>query len=138
MTDRRDIDPEQAAQITERIGQTFNFVRDAIANPRMLEEIPSGSMLRFRDVFSEGQRIRLTAFLPKQPGAQWDARVTGTVLETIPERSAEAERQPPLIHLERYPSVVGYETAEAALDALAAKISADSQSGPVDRRAIGA
>jgi hypothetical protein len=77
MTDRRDIDPEQAAQITERIGQTFNFVRDAIANPRMLEEIPSGSMLRFRDVFSEGQRIRLTAFLPKQPGAQWDRNGVG-------------------------------------------------------------
>ena len=138
MTDRRDIDPAQAAQITERIGQTFDFVRDAIANPRMLEEIPSGSMLRFRDVLVEDQHVRLTAYLPKQPGAQWNARVSGPVTDGMPGHSLEAGRRLPWIHGERYPTVAGYDTAEAALDALEAEIGAVGRSGQDPRRAVGA
>jgi hypothetical protein len=37
-----------------------------------------------------------------------------------------------------WPIVSGYDTAEAALDALEAEISAGPQPGPVDRRAVGA
>jgi hypothetical protein len=137
MTDRRDIDPEEAAQITERIGQSFNFVRDAIANPRMLEEIPNGSKLRFRDILCDGQGVRLTAYLPNESDAQWDARVSGPVTDAIPERSLTAKHQPPWFHEGRYLNVAGYDTAEAALDALEAAISSTETAAPITRRAAG-
>jgi len=138
MTAQRDIDPAEAAQITERIGQTFDFVRDAIANPRMLEEIPNGSTLGFRDILIEDQHVRLTAYRPKQPDAQWDARVSGPVVDTSPGQSIETGRQLPWVATGRYPTVAGYETAEAALDALEAAISATEQTEPKTRRAVGA
>lgn len=124
MTDHHEIDPARAAQITERIGQVFDFVRDAIDDPRILEAIPSGSMLMFRDVLHHGQSLRLAAFLPKHPGAHWGARVSGP----MPTASAGS----PLL------SVAGYDTSDAALDALEAELRTVVRPGWTARRAAGA
>lgn len=137
MTYQDDIDPARAAMITERIDQTFNFVRDAIANPRMLEEIPNGSTLGFRDALIEGQHVRLTAYRPKQSDAQWDARVSGPIVDTSSGHSVEAGRQLPWVATGRFPTVAGYDTAEAALDALEAEICTIEQPRPITRRAAG-
>ena len=120
------------------IGQTFNVVRDAIANPQMLEEIPNGPMLRFRDVPLEGQQICLTAYLPKKPDARRDARGSGPVIDAIPQHVPETRHLPPWVQSERDPSVAGYDTAEAALDALEVEIGASEQVEPAIRRAVGA
>ncbi len=75
--DRSDVDSVPAAQITERIDQTFDFVRDVIDDPQILETIPNGSELVFRDAMDQEHSIRLTAYLPKHPGARWGARASG-------------------------------------------------------------
>lgn len=137
MTSRRDFDPAEAAQITERIDQFFTFVRDAIDDPRIIEAIPNDSELMFRDVVHQGLSIRLTAYLPKHPGARWGARVTGMTLNAVAVAPPSSELQTPRDGVERYPTVAGYDTAEAALDALEAEIGAVEQSGTVPRRAAG-
>lgn len=71
------IDPERAALITRRMGQAFTFARDVIDAPSILDEIPDGSTLLFRDIEYHGEQVRLTAHpSPDRPG-WWTARVTG-------------------------------------------------------------
>jgi hypothetical protein len=64
MSDNDDIDSARAAQITLRIGQAFEFVGHAIDDPRMIEEIPSGSVLMFRDVVIGDTELHLAAYAP--------------------------------------------------------------------------
>jgi hypothetical protein len=78
MIDQDDIAPERAALISKRIGQTFNFARDVIDDPRTLEVIPSGSQLTFRDVEIADRRFRLVAYRLPEPEARWAARLTGS------------------------------------------------------------
>jgi hypothetical protein len=40
MSDRRNIDPEEAAEVTRRIGQAFDFAQDVIDDPSVLQQIP--------------------------------------------------------------------------------------------------
>lgn len=135
---RPDIDPIRASQITERIDQGFDFVRDMIDNPQILETIPNESMLMFRDVLRRGWTMRLTAYLPKLPGARWGARVTGMTPTAMPIDSHLRENPAPCDNVDRLPSVAGYDTAEAALDALEAELGAANRAEPVARRAVGA
>jgi hypothetical protein len=129
MTSRREISPAEAAQTTQRIDQFFNFMRDAIDDPQILESMPSDSTLMFRDIVHKGQLIRLTAFLPKQLGALWGARVSGIVPLGAPlavgGRGSEG------------PSVAGHDTADAALDALESEIGAVTPSQPDAQHAAG-
>jgi hypothetical protein len=138
MTSRRNIDPAEAAQITERIDQFFNFVRDAIDDPRIIEAIPNGSELMFRDVEHQGQSIRLTAYLSKDPGARWGARVSGSRQPAAVEVPSPSRIPTIRDRSGQWPSVAGYDTAEAALDALEAAIGTGEQSRPMTRRAVGA
>ena len=71
------IDPERAALITRRMGQAFAFARDVIDAPSILEEIPDGSTLLFRDIEYHGEQIRLTAHPAQERIGWWTARVTG-------------------------------------------------------------
>ncbi len=135
---RPDIDPKRASQITERIDQGSDFVRDVIDNPQILETIPNESMLKFRYVLRRGWTTRLTAYLPKHPGARWGARVTGMTPTAILIDSRSSPTQAPRDEVERLPSVDGYDTAEAALDALETQIGAAERAEPVTRRAVGA
>ena len=137
MTDSRDIGPAQAAQITKRIGQTFDFVRDAIDDPRILEHVPSGSTLMFRGRMHQGRQIRLVAYRPQRSTARWGAHVSGAT-------STDAPGPPPCIETrssgrrgERWPSVEDYETAAAALDALEARLRDAELSDWVSQRAVG-
>ena len=71
------IGPKRAELITKRMAQAFAFARDVIDAPVLLEEIPDGATLRFRDIEFRGEQMRLTAHpSPDRPG-WWAARVTG-------------------------------------------------------------
>lgn len=132
------IDPIRASQITERIDQGFDFVQDVIDNPQILETIPNESMLMFRYVLRRVWTMRLTAYLPKHPGARWGARVTGMTPTAIPIDSPSSVTLAPRDDIARLPTVAGHDTAEAALDALEAELGAAERAEPVARRAVGA
>ncbi|MDQ3226420.1 MAG: hypothetical protein M3Q50_07305 [Chloroflexota bacterium] len=136
MTDPYDVDRAQAAQITERIGQTFDFVRDAIDDPRILALIPSGSTVMFRDGMHQGRQIRLIAYRPKQPSARWGAEVSEAALSAVADSSQIPETEP-LRRGRRWPCVEGYLTAAAALDALEAKLRDAERPGWASRHAVG-
>lgn len=68
---------EQIATIELRLDQAFAFFRDVVDDPAILEEIPGGSTLRFRDVTLGEEMIRLTAYPDAGPTWSWTARVTG-------------------------------------------------------------
>lgn len=134
------IDPERAALITKRMGQAFAFARDVIDAPSILDEIPDGSMLLFRDVEFQGEQVRLTAHPTSDRPGWWTARVTG------PARIAtESRRRDPPIETRRmdgkwsrpplFPE--SGPTAKDALDALEEKL--DESDGPLTtaRRATG-
>lgn len=140
MTDHDDITPAQAAQIEKRIGQTFNFVRDMIDDPRTLEEIPDGSRLAFRDVVIQQTRVRLTAYPANDQTGYWIARVTGPA-----PLAAEGRNWRPPLERQDMASKRGSpptspergETAAAALDALEAKLRVADYPGWIPQRAVG-
>lgn len=77
MSQHDDIDDAQAALIDKRIGYAFDFIGDVIDDPRLLDAIPDGSRLAFRDVVLGGFSFRLTAYLPPEARDRWSALVTG-------------------------------------------------------------
>jgi len=122
MSTRPDIDDTQAELIDQRIGQTFAFLRDVLANPAVVEKIPSGATLRHRDVALDREQVvvRLTAYqAPPMPA--WAATITGATggrrrwghVTTwhIPRPNGQRMRF----------EAVG-ETADAALDALETQV----------------
>jgi hypothetical protein len=121
-----DIDEAEAAIITQRIGQTFGFVRDVLDNPALLEIIPDKSRLVFRDIIVKEIGLRLTAFpSPAHPG-MWEARITGPP-ELAKRAQASAAPQTP-------PPGIG-ESAERALDALEDALHTDFFAYEVQRAA---
>lgn len=75
----RDLTPEQEATIDQRMGQAFDFLRDVLADPTILDDIPGGATLRFSEVTIGETTFHLTAF--PDEGAEffsprWTARVT--------------------------------------------------------------
>lgn len=77
MSQYDDIDDARAELIDQRIGQSFDFLGDLIDDPRLLDAIPDGSRLAFRDVVLGGFLVRLTAYRPPDARDQWTALVTG-------------------------------------------------------------
>ena len=76
MSVQPDIGDEQAREIDHRIGQGFAFLRDVLADPSIVDEIPSGSTLAYRNVAIGQGEVRLTAFhAPDSVG--WGLRVSG-------------------------------------------------------------
>lgn len=110
MNEHKTIDPARAAVINQRIGQTFNFMRDVIDDPRLLTVVPAGSTLFFRDVEIPGLQIRLVAYRVPDTESRWAARMTG---------SARTGGNEPGHGYMVPASIESDESAEAALDAFA-------------------
>lgn len=104
-----DIDDARAALIDQRIGQSFEFLGDVIDDPRLLDAIPDGSRLAFRDVALGGFSFRLTADQHPDTRDRWIALVTGRH-GAGSEGETESSRKPDA-------SATG-KTAALALDAL--------------------
>ena len=102
------ISDKQAAQIDQRLGQGFAFLRDVVDDPRLLIVVPDGSTLFFRDVEIPGHQIRLVAYRIPDADNRWAARMTG---------STKAGDVEPGHALMVPASVECDESAEAALDA---------------------
>jgi hypothetical protein len=77
MSDRNAIDNERAAQITERIGETFDFMRDVLDDPSLLEEIPDESEIELRTVTIGEHAYRIVAYRAESNPQRWIARTTG-------------------------------------------------------------
>ena len=122
MNTRPDIDEVQAELIDQRIGQTFAFLRDVLANPSLMEKIPSGATLRHRDVALDQEQVvvHLTAYqAPAMPA--WAATITGTT--SGPQRWKDIttwHNHRPNGQRMRFEAVG--ETADAALDALETQV----------------
>lgn len=124
MTDH-DIDDERAALITKRIGQGFDFVRDVIDFPKILEMIPDKSQLLFRDFDIEGIDVRLAAYASPDRAGLWEARVTGpTWLAREMNRdqvTGSTDEDAPVAALGGVGPAIGH-TAEDALDDLETRV----------------
>ncbi|MBA2598794.1 MAG: hypothetical protein H0V00_19405 [Chloroflexia bacterium] len=119
-----DIDEARAALIDQRIGQTFDFLSDVIDDPKLLEAIPDGSKLAFRDITIRRYQFRLTASRPRDPAERWTARVTGYTKPGARHGTnagaVENPMHPP--HGIPLPEAQTGATAPAALDALEAEL----------------
>ena len=107
----------EANQIEQRIGQSFAFMRDVLDDPTLLDEIPSGSTLAFRDIVLLHDYVRLTAFRPATSTAQWK------ILLPTPQFAARLEGVPrswdALPHQLRKST---WNSADEALDAFEAEL----------------
>ena len=87
MSERNTIDDKRAAQITERIGETFDFMRDVLDDPSILEEIPDGAEIDVRNVTIGEHAYRIVAYRSESTPERWIARTTGrTNLDLVPDR----------------------------------------------------
>ena len=77
MNDSHAIDDKRAAQITERIGETFDFMRDVLDDPAILDEIPDGAEIELRNVTVGEQAYRIVAYRAESGPERWVARTTG-------------------------------------------------------------
>jgi hypothetical protein len=122
-----DITDDQAAQIDERLGQAFAFVRDMIDAPEVLEAIPHGGTLYFRDISWLGEPLRLTAHPAPDHPDLWTARVTGPAQLVVASRRWAPPTRSRGLARRRASQPLDPETAptaDAALDALEAKLRA--------------
>lgn len=92
MNRQQGIDPAQVPQITERIGQAFDFVHDVLEAPEILDEIPDGAMLFAREIVWRGEVLHLIAHPAKDDSTRWVSRITA------PARIARTSRRwiPPI------------------------------------------
>ncbi len=130
MSRRPDIDDAQAELIDQRIGQTFTFPRDVLANPALVEKIPSGATLRHRDVSLDRDQVVVPLTAYQAPAmASWAAIVTG--VDGAPSRWAKSatwhrhDARGWHAHPSRGQRVgfdVERETSEAALDDLETQV----------------
>lgn len=88
MSDSNAINRERTAQITERIGETFDFARDVINDPTILDEIPDGAEIGLRNITIREQIYHVVAYHAESEPERWVARTTGrTNLGKIRDRS---------------------------------------------------
>jgi hypothetical protein len=114
MSGQRDIDDEESRAIDTRLGQGFAFLRDVLADPSLVDEIPSGATLSYRDVAIGQGEVRLTAFRAPD-SVRWAVRVSG-------QRGVQRDTQAFLWALQPVLRDVTWETAEAAFAALEAAL----------------
>ena len=77
MSERNSIDDRRSAQITERIGETFDFMRDVLDDPAILDEIPAGAEIELRTVTIGDHAYRIVAYRSESDRERWIARTTG-------------------------------------------------------------
>jgi hypothetical protein len=124
MSQHDDMDETRAALIDHRIGQSFEFLGDVIAEPRLLDAIPDGSKLAFRDVTICGDQFRLTAFQAPEAGGHWGALVTGhTQVESqVGTSTCSAKDRVKSAPVDDLPDIQFRKSAQSALDALEAEL----------------
>lgn len=114
---------EDVALFEERVDQATAFLQDVLESPAITEVVPSGSEVRFQEVVTTATTFHIVAFRPEDALEDpWVARVIKP-LEHIREHRnvARAEDVPNSIGNPVTRPEVGT-TAEAALEALAAKL----------------
>lgn len=84
MSDRNIIDDSRAAQITERIGETFDFMRDVLDDPAILDEIPDGAEIELRNVTIGDHAYRIVAYRSESEPNRWLARTTSRTHHDLP------------------------------------------------------
>ena len=77
MSRHRHLEPEQIAQINERIRETFDFARDVIDDPTILEAIPDGAEIDTPHVIIDTHVYHIVAFRSDRDPDIWVARTTG-------------------------------------------------------------
>lgn len=108
------INDKQAEQITKRIGETFDFARDVLDDPSILEEIPDGAEINIRHVAVSGHTYHIVAYRSESGPERWVARTTGrTSLENVFDRHFS-------VSIRLHSSV----SAEAAMDGVEAALRA--------------
>ena len=124
MSDPDFIDDERAARITKRIGETFDFARDVLDDPSILDEIPDGAEIEIRHVTVSGQTYHIVAFRSEFGPERWVARTTGwTSSETVGDR-------PFSVSIRLHSSV----SAEAAIDGVKAALKAAEATDQIAHR----
>ena len=78
------IDDKRAAQITERIGETFAFMHDVLDDPAILDAIPDGAEIELRNVTIGEHAYRIVAFRSETHPEHWLARTTGRTNLDVP------------------------------------------------------
>jgi hypothetical protein len=126
MSHRDDIDEARATLIDHRIDQSFEVLGDLIAEPRLLDAIPDGSKLAFRDVSIRGDQFRLAAFQEPEAGGHWGALVTGyTQVESQDGASTcSAMDRGKSAPVDNLPDIQFRKSAQSAVDALEAELRA--------------
>ena len=72
-----ELSDEQVAQIDRNLALGFDFLRDVLQRPEVIDDIPTGSTLAFRTFrVRPGMALRLTAFRAPR-SRRWGVRVTG-------------------------------------------------------------
>lgn len=77
MSSHNAIDDARAAKITERIGETFDFMRDVLDDPSLLQEIPDEAEIELRNVTVGEDEYRIVAYRSGSAPDRWIARTTG-------------------------------------------------------------
>lgn len=125
MNEHRTFTQEEKTQISERISQSFAFLRDVLNDPAILEEIPSGSTLLFRDVVIGSITFHLVAHPDDEHEGRWIARITAPAAFAAEPRNWSP---PATLHGRggKWSSPATHpesgDSAEHALDALAEKL----------------
>lgn len=115
------------ATVAANIGRAFDFLADAHEAPDVLDRLPDGATLAFRELDVHGHAYRLTAARAKGGAeADWVATISGYTLTNgarLFSRPVADDRSPmhDLATIVRTFRATG-ETAEAALDKLSAKL----------------
>ena len=114
MSRQRHLDPEQIAKINERIRETFDFARDVIDDPTILEEIPDGAELDTRHVIIDPHVYHIVAFRSDRDPDIWVARTTG---RSNGDESAAASSSMLIRHESDISAKAAMDSVESALQA---------------------
>lgn len=123
MNERHIYTPEEKAMIEERIEQGFTFLQDVLENPAIIEVVPEGSEFRPQAEVAGATTFHLVAFRPQNAREDpWVARVIKPAEYASEHRSVAWPEDVAGAggNLVTRPEVG--DTAETALDALAAKL----------------
>ncbi len=112
------------ATIAANIGRAFDFLADVHEEPGVLARLPDGATLAFREIDVLGHVYRLTA--ARAAGAEWVAAISGYSLTAgaqlfsrpVVDGRSTIHDQATIVRTFRATG----DTAEAALDALAAEL----------------
>lgn len=118
------LDAERIANINQRIRETFDFARDVIADPAILEEIPDGAEIDLRTLFVDEQSYRVVTFRSESDPVRWVA------LASAQTSGDQARGRNGCVSIRRESAV----SAEAAIDAAESALRSAAESAPAANR----